>query len=641
MHAAFIFGAMLALGGSIVAQSQAVVDADPFNPRTRPIGDVVGSSTSSRWDPLPSHFGPFLRFSGREGDIATYSVLIGVASTETEALLGLSIILAPKANASKPVVLRSFGTYSFIRWILTVKMADGPITLRYQIKAAATGLFSAKTGALRVPSKTEAWNYGYNSCNGFHDLKAAPATGIEPMWTDVVDQHRTKPFHLMISDGDQLYNDAVLEDIPELAALKQASNASSVLAFNWTQAVTDKTHYWLMSHYIYHWSVISESYTKALASIPFAMSWDDHELFNGFGSWPDFLQKSNFFTGFKEIARSWYLLFQHHSQSSAPELMMADLRWNVENGLGGYHWFSVLDPYTAVILPDLRSERTQLQVLSPASQAAILARIQAKAPSTIKHLVMASSSPVIYAFDVAVTNYVFAKFSLKPFGLENTIYNLWQASLSPSGAPLVAAFAPVFGKSFGMLDLSDVIDNWESHTHLQERADTVHALQDWAAGRMARVSFLGGDSHLGYAGKIFTPGYAGPIERDPRWSLSITSSAIGNNPATGLVDGFEAAAPAFRQYLDASNKTLVMQIPAYALTPELPERANPLFFFVPLRNYVRGRFDARTQGMVFQQRFETYSPSESGAPLRPAQVEFIAPQFLGGMRSSSNSTKMV
>ena len=56
-----------------------------------------------------------------------------------------------------------------------------------------------------------------------------------------------------------------------------------------------------MSHYIYHWSVISESYTKALATIPFIMSWDDHEIFNGFGSWPDFLQNSEFVTGSMSI----------------------------------------------------------------------------------------------------------------------------------------------------------------------------------------------------------------------------------------------------------------------------------------------------------------------------------------------------
>jgi hypothetical protein len=159
----------------------------------------------------------------------------------------------------------------------------------------------------------------------------------------------------MVSDGDQLYNDAVLEDIPELANISETDDFKKVLAWKWTDDVKIKTHFWLMSHYIYHWSVISESYTKALASIPFIMSWDDHELFNGFGSWPDFLQASDFFMGYKGLAETWYLIFQHHS---TPELLMEDLKWNVEadsgSGSGGLNWFSMLDSYTAILLPDLR-----------------------------------------------------------------------------------------------------------------------------------------------------------------------------------------------------------------------------------------------------------------------------------------------
>jgi len=61
----------------------------------------------------------------------------------------------------------------------------------------------------------------------------------------------------------------------------------------------------------------------------------------------------------------------------------------------------------------------------------------------------------------------------------------------------------------------------------------------WSAAKKVRISYLGGDSHLGYAGLLHSVGYAGRVENDPNWSLSITSSAIGNNPAVGLVDPFE------------------------------------------------------------------------------------------------------
>ena len=144
-------------------------------------------------------------------------------------------------------------------------------------------------------------------------------------------------------------------------------------------------------------------------------------------------------------------------------------------------------------------------------------------PSTLKHLVVASSFPMIYDLNVAATSLVrripddhtlrnckrrlafvfswspyrcliftlppifpfhlvlpqvFASFSLKPFGLANTLTNLWQASLSPvAGAALTSAFKSVFGTTFGILDMSDIVDNWESSEHFAERASFINALQ--------------------------------------------------------------------------------------------------------------------------------------------------------------------
>ncbi len=37
---------------------------------------VVGTASSSRWDPLPSSFGPFVRLSGNHGTKIIYSILV-------------------------------------------------------------------------------------------------------------------------------------------------------------------------------------------------------------------------------------------------------------------------------------------------------------------------------------------------------------------------------------------------------------------------------------------------------------------------------------------------------------------------------------------------------------------------------------
>ena len=261
--------------------------------------------------------------------------------------------------------------------------------------------------------------------------------------------------------------------------MADGGNSSKVLAFKWTDEVKNKTHNWLMSHYIYHWSVISESYTKALASVPFIMSWDDHEIFNGFGSWPDFLQASEFFSGYKSMARTWYLIFQHHSGPDAGALLMDDLVWN-NNKSNGFNWFSMIDPYTAILLPDLRSERSQTQVLRRETLSAIMDKINQDSLPTLKHLILASSSPLIYAMQKGVNGFFFkptGSIDLKPFGLANTLQNLQLATLSPAGAPLVAGLKPVLGMKFGVIDFTDVFDNWDSDLHLAERAALVGGLQ--------------------------------------------------------------------------------------------------------------------------------------------------------------------
>lgn len=46
-------------------------------------------------------------------------------------------------------------------------------------------------------------------------------------------------------------------------------------------------------HYCEHFS--TPEWAAALASIPFHFSWDDHDIFDGWGSYPDYLQKSAVF----------------------------------------------------------------------------------------------------------------------------------------------------------------------------------------------------------------------------------------------------------------------------------------------------------------------------------------------------------
>ena len=43
------------------------------------------------------------------------------------------------------------------------------------------------------------------------------------------------------------------------------------------------------------------------------MTWDDHDIFDGWGSYPDTLQNCPVFQGCYQAAKRFYLLFQQHT----------------------------------------------------------------------------------------------------------------------------------------------------------------------------------------------------------------------------------------------------------------------------------------------------------------------------------------
>ena len=110
--------------GLIVLLAQTVASSyatgSPYNPRIRSSGHVTGNATYSRWDPLPSYFGPFLRFSGREGNIVTYSVLIGVSADSNSAIQGRDwmIIVTPYSQHTWSAHLADYLAHSDAGYII-------------------------------------------------------------------------------------------------------------------------------------------------------------------------------------------------------------------------------------------------------------------------------------------------------------------------------------------------------------------------------------------------------------------------------------------------------------------------------------------------------------------------------------------
>src|SRR5690606_5608763 len=86
---------------------------------------------------------------------------------------------------------------TFWRFNLEIDMADGESKIAYRINQGPPIYFW-------VPAKGQAMNIMFHSCNGF-SLSVNPDDfcGPDPLWNDVLQKHKEKPFHVMIGGGDQ------------------------------------------------------------------------------------------------------------------------------------------------------------------------------------------------------------------------------------------------------------------------------------------------------------------------------------------------------------------------------------------------------------------------------------------------------
>jgi len=145
--------------------------------------------------------------------------------------------------------------------------------------------------------------------------------------------------------------------------------------------------------YLSHFALAD--FRTALANIPAIMQWDDHDIFDGWGSYPPMLQTSVIFKMLFAKARYFYLLFQHHTTYQS----LQQSKWRRDhNYVGPVNTSSVFYVFDklAIFALDTRTERSLKRVMSPASMDAMLGALKSiPAQLKIKHLIFMTPVPVI------------------------------------------------------------------------------------------------------------------------------------------------------------------------------------------------------------------------------------------------------
>jgi hypothetical protein len=238
-----------------------------------------------------------------------------------------------------------------------------------------------------IPGQMTRLRLAYTAGNGVFDdpfNRPTPARR-DAVWLQLLEAHRHHPFHLLLQGGDQVYADTLWRDCPNLVTWWQQPEARR-FTLPFTRAMADEAMDFFFQ--LYCRTLSAEAYGRALSTIPSIMIWDDHEIFDGWGSRPEVEQQSLVYRGLFNVARRHFSMFQ----IGAAVRDHVDSLWGA--AAGTFHQALRVGD-VGILALDLRSERTRTQVLSPQTWADLpgwLQRFQG-----CRHLLLMSSLPLGFA----------------------------------------------------------------------------------------------------------------------------------------------------------------------------------------------------------------------------------------------------
>lgn len=430
---------------------------------------------------MPRACGPILGWRGQDGGTWRVSVMVAYRGGDTPGELSYGV---GDGGAETTVPLQAIGGVGGID-VFTVDLSLPLGPTEQPVSYGFAGI--DQRWRFVLPAQGRAPRIAYASCNGFSlpgDMKKIADKNV--LWRDMEREHGRQPFHVLLLGGDQIYADQLWDQVPELARFNERPRAERVrrAAGSGLRRAVERFYADL---YASRFSQAEVAY--ALASIPTLMMWDDHDIFDGWGSYSREEQASAVFQTIFAAARSAFALFQLQSDAGAPVG-----RIPAQSAFNALLHFET----GAVLVLDLRSERTQQQILSLESWNAVLAAVDAL--NGLKHLLVMSSIPVLHP-DMS---FVERAFDLLPGQQDNE---------------------------------DDLHDQWLSYNHRTERLRFIHRLLDFAEAKGTRVTIVSGDVHVAALGVIQS-------ERRPvRYINSdaitqLTSSAIVHPPPARVVRYF-------------------------------------------------------------------------------------------------------
>lgn len=282
---------------------------------------------------------------------------------------------------------------TFWRFNMEVELREKQQRIAYRINRGPCMAFW-------VPARAHAMNMMFHSCNGFSaSVNPDDLSGPDPMWRDVLNNHQSQPFHVMIGGGDQIYNDSVAHKCELFDEWLDTKNPQHKHGAAFTAEMQDEMEEFYLDRYCMWFS--RGLFGLAASQIPMVNMYDDHDIFDGYGSYPDHYMKSPVFTGLGAVAFKYYMLFQQQAVLTETENMEPSWILGVEPGpyikeLSRSVYVS-MGGKVALLAVDCRTERTEHEVVNDKTWEKIMNRLYAEVRrGQVEHLLVLFGVPIAY-----------------------------------------------------------------------------------------------------------------------------------------------------------------------------------------------------------------------------------------------------
>merc|ERR1712137_6289 len=437
--------------------------------------------------------GPLLSFRGQ--DVAQrrwrVSMLLVVQQGQEPVVL-----LHDQPRPATLVYQTRDGKLDFLAHDFTIPQTDKEQQISYQVAGTSFGFL--------VPAWGKTTRWAYWSCNGYQSVGAMTQLGgIQPMWRHLL---QAGDLHMMYGGGDQLYMDGIIE-ADKSSGLAHEGLFSLPLLQEWmvkreqdrlhapfTDEMASQVYQFAVKHYISQFTL--SEFADALATIPSIMSWDDHDAWDGMGSYKH-LNDSKVFQEMRPIMQELYLAFQHHTtrERAASDCDMF--------GHESYSTLHYIDNGATLLLSfDTRSERNAHQIIHKDTYEMGRNRLQ-KVPPQLQHLLVMLPVPLAYP-DMFLVDTLFSAGDKLKF------------------VDRILGAVPGVKNEFDYEMRDDFLDHWNHANHEFER--DVLLAKIFELNRKWRVTLVSGDVHHMAVGKLKSK------EHPKQPILNIISSAIGNIP---------------------------------------------------------------------------------------------------------------